>query len=176
MLSFCRDYVSHPNKESAVKDFLLKTSPRIVGHQGGVLIDRGQAVLPQIISLAERMDHTTLCIQGPPGAGKTYTAKHMILALVSQGKRVGITSNSHKAIDNLLVGAHGLLAAQGVDCQSIKVQADDDEALQKQGVELCPSAAKLSFAANHLLIGGTAWTFANEVSNTKFDYLFAMLT
>ena len=41
-------------------------------------------------------------IQGPPGTGKTYTASHVILDLLKAGKRIGVSSNSHKAIVNLL--------------------------------------------------------------------------
>ena len=55
-----------------------------------------------IIDAVKQLDETVLCIQGPPGAGKTYTAKHVIAALVKEGKRVGVMSNSHAAIMNLL--------------------------------------------------------------------------
>ena len=48
------------------------------------------------------LDHSLLAIQGPPGAGKTYTGARMICELVRQGKRVGITATSHKVISNLL--------------------------------------------------------------------------
>src|ERR1039458_6421542 len=49
-----------------------------------------------------QLDHSLLAIQGPPGAGKTYTGARMICELVRQGKRVGITATSHKVIGNLL--------------------------------------------------------------------------
>ena len=41
-------------------------------------------------------------IQGPPGSGKTYTGARMVVELVKQGRRVGITAVSHKVISNLL--------------------------------------------------------------------------
>jgi predicted RecB family nuclease len=47
------------------------------------------------------MDESCLCIQGPPGAGKTFTAKFVIMSLIASGQRVGIMSNSHAAILNL---------------------------------------------------------------------------
>ena len=40
--------------------------------------------------------------EAAPTPGKTTTAAEVILSLVGQGKRVGITSNSHKAIFNLM--------------------------------------------------------------------------
>ncbi len=38
--------------------------------------------------LGGMLDHSVLAIQGPPGAGKTYTGARMICDLVRQGKRV----------------------------------------------------------------------------------------
>ena len=48
------------------------------------------------------MNGGCLVIQGPPGTGKTYTASCMIDSLLAAGKKVGVTSNSHKAVVNLL--------------------------------------------------------------------------
>ena len=62
--------------------------------------------LQAIIFAVEAMDNSTMCIQGPPGAGKTFTAKHIITSLVKAGKRVGVMSNSHAAILNLLDALH----------------------------------------------------------------------
>ena len=44
-----------------------------------------------------------LVIQGPPGTGKTFTASRVIAALLAAGKRVGVASNSHKAMMNLML-------------------------------------------------------------------------
>ena len=48
------------------------------------------------------MEPGVLAIQGPPGAGKTYTGATMIRDLVKQGKKIGVTATSHKVILNLL--------------------------------------------------------------------------
>jgi len=48
------------------------------------------------------LDRSCVPVQGPPGAGKTYTASHAILRLVQSGKKVGVTAMSHRAIENLL--------------------------------------------------------------------------
>ena len=45
-----------------------------------------------------------LPIQGPPGTGKTYVTARAILSLVRKGARVGVASNSHEAIRNVLMG------------------------------------------------------------------------
>ena len=48
------------------------------------------------------LDHSVLPIQGPPGAGKTYTGARMITLTGAGGQKVGITALSHKVIRNLL--------------------------------------------------------------------------
>src|SRR5690606_10415464 len=71
-------------------------------HAGPALAQKGEDVLAAAIRLTTSMDGECLVIQGPPGTGKTYTASRVIAALVSTGKNVGIASNSHKAVINLL--------------------------------------------------------------------------
>ena len=64
--------------------------------------------LESIVSLVAGLDRSMLCIQGPPGAGKTTVAAHAILELVKKGKRIGVTANSHAAILNVLSKCHEL--------------------------------------------------------------------
>ena len=47
------------------------------------------------------MNNTCLSIQGPPGTGKTYNSAKIIIELMKDGKKVGVSSNSHEAIKNL---------------------------------------------------------------------------
>ena len=85
------------------RDLLLGRPPRVGQSPGSPLVEPGDADLEATaIRLAGRLDSTTLAIQGPPGAGKTYTGARMIVSLLRAGKRVGITATSHKVIGNLL--------------------------------------------------------------------------
>lgn len=84
-----------------VSDFLLRSRPRITGNERGPILKGREDRLDEVISAAVNLDNSYLCIQGPPGTGKTYTGGHIIAELLSRGKRVGITSNSHDAILNL---------------------------------------------------------------------------
>ena len=52
--------------------------------------------------VAVGLDRSYLFVQGPPGSGKTYRGARLITELLRQGKRVGVTSQSHKVIHNLL--------------------------------------------------------------------------
>ena len=93
------------NEKSAVIDFLTRSHPRIESHSGGDLItdEDSETKLNQVIDIVKRLDNSYLTIQGPPGAGKTYTGSRVIAELLRDGAKVGISSNSHKAINNLLL-------------------------------------------------------------------------
>jgi uncharacterized protein len=60
-----------------------QANPRFTGQQSPLPISRQQYPdnddnLSSIIRAVKAMDETCLCIQGPPGAGKTYTAEKVI--------------------------------------------------------------------------------------------------
>lgn len=59
-------------------------------------------------------------IQGPPGAGKTFTGARMICRLVVEGKTVGITANSHKVIRNLIDAVGAAAAETGVSIACVQ--------------------------------------------------------
>lgn len=58
-------------------------------------------------------DHSYLLVQGPLGAGKTFTSSEAIAELLARGKIVGVASNSHKAINNLLSGVQAAADRKG---------------------------------------------------------------
>jgi uncharacterized protein len=104
-------------------------------------------------------------IQGPPGTGKSYTASKVIARLLADGKRVGITSNSHKAIVNLLQGvvreSNGMvtgLRAGGNPAEVPEIPTTDN--------------TKAISAYHGGIIAGTAWLFARSEWEGKLDYLF----
>lgn len=87
---------------TALDDLLARTAPRLVTGPRADLLDGADPLTGTIAAIAA-MDGTVLPIQGPPGTGKTYVTARAILALVRQGHRVGVASNSHEAIRNVLV-------------------------------------------------------------------------
>jgi predicted RecB family nuclease len=83
----------------AARDLLMTVAPRL---EAGPLLQPNEAALAAASRIALDLYRSVFPIQGPPGAGKTYTGARMICALVRGGRRVGITANSHKVIRNLL--------------------------------------------------------------------------
>ncbi|MBV8227126.1 MAG: TM0106 family RecB-like putative nuclease, partial [Verrucomicrobia bacterium] len=96
-----RNGVDAPGLHRAARDFLLRRSPRLADGSSTV-VRADESDLNAALRLGTLLDHSVLPIQGPPGAGKTFTGARMICDFVRRGKKVGITANSHKVIRNLL--------------------------------------------------------------------------
>ncbi len=77
-----------------------------------------------VLSLGE----SYLFVQGPPGSGKTWQGARMAIALMRAGKRVGVTSLSHKAMHNLLRAIQHEADAQGFTFRGAKRGTDDAQA------------------------------------------------
>ena len=70
--------------------------------------------------LVAGLDGRHLVIQGPPGAGKTYTGARLIVHLMGLGRRVGVTATSHKAIHNLVAEVEKAAREEGVTFRGLK--------------------------------------------------------
>jgi uncharacterized protein len=127
--------------------------------------------LDQIIKAIVNLDNSYLPIQGPPGAGKTYTGKHVIAELLRQGKKVGISSNSHKAINNLLLGTVKYSAEKSINAFFGCTKATDDE-LEELGVSILKNKDIINHCDGACVIGTTAWGFSRDDLKEQFDYLF----
>lgn len=161
-------------EQSAILDFLSRAMPRINGHQPGTAIAGGSTPaenLQQIIATVESLNCSYLPIQGPPGAGKTYTGKHVITQLMRQGKKVGICSNSHKAINNLLLATVEQCRAEGVAAQFMCTK-NTDPVLEEYGVTIGNNRDLVGVVQNSCVIGTTAWGFARDDMQSQLDYLF----
>ena len=88
------------------RQLLRARSPRL---QGGAafLQSPGESAIAFAIRVVKALDHTVLAIQGPPGAGKTFTGAQMICELVKHGAQVGVTaaSTNHQARVSVAPGA-----------------------------------------------------------------------
>ena len=108
---------------SAICDFLFRKKPRFVDGPKNPILEpnlSSKDFLNSIITAVTSLDNSYLCIQGPPGSGKTFTAKNIIGNLITQ-KEVGISSNSHKAILNLMGGVADYLIENQIEGELIKI-------------------------------------------------------
>jgi uncharacterized protein len=118
--------IDQPGSYRAARDLLLARPPRLRDGTTTLVLP-GERTVTAAKRLATMLDHSLLAIQGPPGAGKTYTGARMICELVRQGKRVGITATSHKVIAHLLNEA--ILAAEeaGIAIKCVQKIREEDK-------------------------------------------------
>lgn len=134
-----------------------------------------------LLDAALNLDHSYLFIQGPPGTGKTFNGARLAVSLLKQGKRIGITSNSHKAINNFIEEVDEVAFTEGVALRGAKKAGKTNEEEHYK-----PKSTKEGFRSQIItyfdhddiapetknLIAGTAWTFVKEQHHQQFDYLF----
>ncbi|MEI9953400.1 MAG: hypothetical protein WDO74_31590 [Pseudomonadota bacterium] len=102
LLALGRDILEQGDSFRAARELLLRNPPSCGQNPENSLVGDGEDTVLAIQRLALALNRSVLAIQGPPGSGKTYRAAEMIVALVRAGKRVGVTSNSHRVIKSVL--------------------------------------------------------------------------
>ena len=173
---FADSVLAQDGKYLALQRLLLREPPRLTGWAAGQpVIGPGQGLVQGSIDAALAMDHTCLYVQGPPGSGKTYTGSRMIVALLAKKWRVGIMSNSHKAINNLLVGVVKAATEQGRSFNIVKkasAQNPDSEYDDPLGGVDNVQKNEDALAPGSQLVAGTAWLFSDPEADQTFDALF----
>jgi uncharacterized protein len=168
------DYVAEHGIEGegdyqAARDLLLAAAPRLRG-QAFLLTD--EAVKDAALRIALHLNESVVPVQGPPGAGKTYTGARMIGALAKQGKTVGVTANSHTVIGKLL---DETVAAARKDGRPIPcMQKVSDKQDDRTGVKLTTGNSEFLGALRGPceLGGATAWFWARPDALQSVDVLF----
>ena len=165
--------IDSPGDYRAARDLLLRNPPRLAAGQS-LTIGRNENVVQAACRLGLALDNSVLPIQGPPGAGKTFTGAHMICELVNRGQKVGITAVSHKVIrkllDDVLKAAREMNAA-GVRCAHRKEGADPDSApIREIGTNDEALHGLQSGEVN--VLGATSWLWCREEFRDSVHVLF----
>jgi predicted RecB family nuclease len=156
------------DRYSAITGILRRDYPRFQGLTG---IGDDPDEVARAIEAIGRLDCSHLLIQGPPGAGKTYMASHAIVEMLARGKRVGVSSHSHKAINNLLEAVETAATERGLRFRGIKKSSYEEQYLKGSIIEDTTDNGEAA-EGGHDLIAGTAWLFAREELDQQLDYLF----
>jgi uncharacterized protein len=149
------------NAPNAVTTALLRGElPQFIegaGPAGGKFTDN----LAEMTKWVTRLDRSYVAIQGPPGTGKTYSAAHLVHALIAAGCRVGITAMSHAAIGKLL--------REILDVFRKKGDTDLLRAVRNPGTDSTPRHPGVTYGDNQCcartdfnLVAGTTWLFASK--------------
>jgi hypothetical protein len=171
----CANAIDAPGPRRAVRDLLLCKLPRLAGGEELTLLPLEGPVVTAC-RIATALDHSVFAIQGPPGAGKTFTGARMICKLVSQGKKVAVTALSHKVIRKLLEEV--VLAAEvdktpGVKCMQKLSEGDDLEEIEQIAIardNVVPLTSLKSGTAN--VVGATSWMWTRPEYSESVDALF----
>jgi uncharacterized protein len=120
-----------------------------------------------------------LFVQGPPGSGKTWQGARMAIALMREGKRVGVTSLSHKAIHNLLRAIQHEADAQKFTFKGVKRARTVDCPDSSLTSRCIISSADTDACADpdFDLVAGTGWALTRpavdvHVAERPIDVLF----
>jgi uncharacterized protein len=115
------------------------------------------------------LDGRHLVVQGPPGSGKTYTGARLIVRLMQGGRRVGVTSTSHKAIHNLVAEVERAAREERFAFRGLK----KGDSYETAFVTTSGNQAHFSEPEDDvLLLAGTAWLFARDDMGGVVDTLF----
>ena len=159
--------------------FLSRLPPQIPGAASGETLAKPRESAPDAaLRIVTTMQNSTLCIQGPPGTGKTTTAARIIANLLRAGKKVGVLSNSHKAIQNLLRSTGKAMDGQ---LRGVYAGKSDEDATDTGNKELgvaCPGLVIVAGGPDAAkqysdgVLAGTAWLFSRDDMKDRVDYLF----
>ena len=157
--------------QSASADLLFRRAPRLKKGASNTKnienlpreVDFSASGLPTVDAVhaaVRALDHSYVAVQGPPGAGKTFLASHVIARLVAEGAKVGVVAQSHAVIENLMLAC---CARNGFDVS---------RAVRLRGKSVTPDApwsevsdselTELISGAGGLLFGGTVWDYVSE--------------
>lgn len=171
---FVDAHLAGSDKFHAGLDLMRRAMPRVADHATGQpLLAPCEAVLAGTSRVVASLSNSYLFIQGPPGAGKTYTGSHVIVDLLKAGKTVAVTSNSHKAINNLLKAVEKVAEADEYAFSGVKKSTSRESCVNGKYIADSTSTPDIiKKIAQFSLVAGTAWLFSSPKLEQKFDYLF----
>lgn len=148
----------------AARALLFRTPPASAA--SGALLRADETPEHALARLTGELTGSVIAVQGPPGSGKTYQAARMICGLLRQGRRVGVTANSHAVIRHLLEQVCVQASAAGEPELARAVHLEADEGSDKVWpfrIDNNKEKVRAELEAGRVnLLGGTAWTWARD--------------
>jgi predicted RecB family nuclease len=166
--------IDGPGSYRAVRDLLLRHRPRLRGRGDDVALVEGRdgdEVVEATCALVAALDDSYLAIQGPPGCGKTYTGARIVVDLVLQGRRVGVSATSHRAIGRLLEEICTVSRARGQPVRIVQ-KCTEQQACGASDVRRVATNAEVvaALSAGEAdVVAGTQWLFAADALDRGLD-------
>lgn len=172
MYRCARHVVTHAGRPHVASELLQRRIPRIRGKTAGHPIVDAPRTQARIVQAVTRLDHSYLFIQGPPGSGKTYVSARIIVELLKDGRKIGITSNSHKAIHNLLARVTEIAGRERFRFRGVKKATRGSDETFFEDASVCNETRTEDIDLGADLFAGTAWLFSHAHLQGQLDYLF----
>ena len=148
------------------RDILLNADSRLIDD----VIDT-EDLLEKSKSWALKLNRSYLPIQGPPGAGKSFTASHMIVNLLKEGKKIGITALSHKVIINLMNKVKEVADLEQFPIKVLYKGSSKDESISFWDTPKSTGDV-IGALPNYQIIAGTSFMWCKDGFKDTLDYLF----
>ena len=169
---FVEDYINKKGSSyKSIIDLLNRGNPDLKDIKSGdPLINESENITSESVKIIKQMKNTCLSIQGPPGTGKTYNSAKIIIELMKDGKKVGVSSNSHEAIKNLLFEIERQAKAESFKFKGMK-KGNSTNLFEGEFI-IDVIKDKPIDIKDFSLFAGTAWFFSNVRMDQTLDYLF----
>jgi uncharacterized protein len=161
-------------ESDAATALLMRRPPAGVSAEALPLRLPGETAQEAAVRLARLLGNSYLPIQGPPGTGKTYTGAEQILALIKEGRTVGITGPSHAVIWNLIDAVFKHAAARNFPAPRVGQRADRDNPFLYRDAQSLDYPKLVSGIADGDLdvAAGTTWMWSRPDLQSGVDTLF----
>lgn len=126
----------------------------------------GESSIKNFTKTCDLMNNSFIVIQGPPGAGKSYSGRAIINHLLKNNKTIAISSNSHSAINNLCeeIDYKKFKGAKICSKSNHQIKHELIENIYVEGKEID------RFVEGYDLVAGTCFALS-RVQNKKYDFL-----
>jgi predicted RecB family nuclease len=155
VLRFARTQERYP----ALVEILERRAPRVSLGAG-------------VAAAAASLDGSYLFVQGPPGSGKTWLGARAAIELMQRGRRVGVTSISHKAIHKFLEDVGRAALEAGFEFRGRKKCSDDRATQYEDEFVDCSGSNDDMLDPELQLVAGTSFLFSREELDRHVDALF----
>jgi uncharacterized protein len=169
-----RSVVAKDGRYRVLLGLLRKEAPRVIGLRAGEPLQGLHLDVDLAWNVLEKLDESALVMQGPPGSGKTYTGARLIVRLLREGRKVGITAPTHRVIHHVLEEVEKVAIEEGVAFRGVKkCNSDDDESAYQSLDGRIINVKELDGVPDGVqLVTGTAWLFPRPGFDRALDFLF----
>lgn len=150
----------------AARQLLMNISPTLTEEK-----TNNEDITEKTFDFVSKLDNSYLPVQGPPGAGKSYTGSHLIVRLVQAGKKIGITALSHKVITNLLSKVWEVTQEKGFAIKMLQKTEPNPDNPFPWSVSNDENTIQAAIG-NFDVIAGTSFMWSKPPYTASVDYLF----